>query len=91
MPLFLISYDEHPQRDYTECYKLMAEWKAAKVLESLWLAELAGPAEAIRNIVSATFAGSASVAVIQLFPNGDWATAKGYNTGNKWLQTHMNL
>jgi hypothetical protein len=92
MPLFLISYDEHPSRDYTECYKLMANWNAKRLLQSVWLAELTGPAEAIRNIVSSAFAGSASVAIIELFANADWATSKGvYNEGGKWLQAHMIL
>ena len=42
MALWMISYDEHPSRNYDECYKLMAEWKAKRLLESLWLAELTG-------------------------------------------------
>lgn len=92
MPLFLISYDEHPARNYDECYQLMANWGAKRLLQSVWLAQLAGPAGAIRNIVSTAFGGSASVAVIELFANGDWATTKGvYQEGSEWLQLHMNL
>lgn len=91
MPLFLISYDEHPSRDYSECYKLLAQWKAQRLLQSFWLAELAGPAEAVRDIVSAAFGGSASVAVIQVFPNSDWAVRGAEAAGIEWLQAHMNL
>ena len=33
MALWMISYDEHPSRNYDECYKLMAEWKAKRLLD----------------------------------------------------------
>jgi hypothetical protein len=88
MPLYIISYDDHPTRDYTQCYKLMAEWNAKRLLESFWLADLTGPAEAVREIVSATFGGHASVAVLQLFTNADWAV-NARQEGVEWLQQHM--
>jgi hypothetical protein len=90
MPLYMISYDEHPSRNYDECYKLMARWKAKRLLQSLWFAQLTGPAEVVRNAVSTAFGHSASVAVVQVFANGDWSTYGAQDGGVKWLQAHMN-
>ena len=72
-----------------ECYKLLRGWKAKRLVESLWLAELRGPAWEIRDHVLAAFGGSASVAVIELFSNGDWAITRAYKEGADWLQKHM--
>ena len=53
MPLYLISYGEHPSRNYTECYPLMANWQAKQLLQSVWIAKLADPAEVARGLPKA--------------------------------------
>jgi len=88
MPLYLISYDEHNERDYEECYKLLVSWHGVRLLESLWLANLRGPAEVLQRFVSATFDGDASVAVIEVPSNSDWATANCYELGIEMLQAN---
>ena len=86
MPLFLISYDEHAHRDYRKCYELLVSWRAVRLLESLWLAELRGGAEVIQRFVSEAFDSDASVAVIELPPDSDWATSNCYELGVEMLQ-----
>jgi hypothetical protein len=89
MPLFMISYDEHPTRDYAECYKLLRKWRAKRLLESLWFADLNGTADAVLKAVDAALGNNASVAVVQVFSNGDWSTMAAQKEGVQWLQTHM--
>ena len=89
MPLYVISYDEHPSRNYEECHQLMFKWQARRLLESVWLAELAGPAEAVRRILQAAFRGSGSIAVLELLPNADWSI-EARKEGMEWLHAHMN-
>jgi hypothetical protein len=86
MPYYMISYDLHKVRDYKRLYECLAEWKAAKLLESVWLAELRGPASAVRDILTARVDNDDSVAVLELRPNFDWATARVFVTGNNWLR-----
>ena len=89
MALYLISYDEHNERDYSRCYDLMKKWSAQKLLESLWLANLRGPAEVVRDIVLGTFDHDASVAVIELEPTAEWATVRCQEAGVNWLWQHI--
>lgn len=89
MPLYLMSYDAHKHRDYTEIYKLMDEWRAARLLESLWLGELRGPAETIRDIMRECLDNDDSVAVIELEPTAEWATRLAQETGTNWLWQHI--
>ena len=49
--VYLISYDLHKRRKYDELYRLMATWKAVRLTESQWLANLRGPATAVRGCV----------------------------------------
>ena len=89
MPLYIISYDLHDHRDYDGVHALMEEWGASKLLESLWLAELRGPAETIREIVLTTLDGDDSVAVIQLKPGAEWALVRTLQGGIDWLWRHL--
>lgn len=85
MPLYIISYDLHRDRDYKPVHDLMDEWHAAKLLESLWLANLRGPAEVVRDIVLGTLDADDSVAVIQLKLGSQWAVTRVLQGGINWL------
>ena len=75
MPLFLISYDlRAPGRNYKVLYECMANFRAQRLLESVWLAELKGPAEEIRNLVRGTVDANDSLVVIEITAHADWAT-----------------
>ncbi len=88
MALYLISYDLRKMRKYEPLYRLLNGWKAKRLLESLWLAELPGGAEAIRDIVMKTVDSDDGIAVIQLNGRFDWATAQAYIPGNLLLKKH---
>ena len=89
MSRFIITYDNHPPRDYTALYRLMAGWGAVRLAESVWLAELLGPADVIRDIVQGTMQWNDTVAVIELQPGSDWATNRVYIAANTWLSGYI--
>lgn len=47
---FIVSYDLHqPQRFYEPLWKRLGEWKAQRVLQSVWIIEWDSTAVAIRD------------------------------------------
>lgn len=89
MAQFLITYDNHAPRNYDALYRLMASWKAVKLAESVWLANLVGPAEVVRNVVQRTLQLNDTVAVIEIKQGSDWATNKVSPTAAAWLSAYV--
>lgn len=86
---FLITYDNHPPRNYTALYQLMASWKAVRLAESVWLANLAGPAGVVRDLVQARLQHNDTVAVIELKKGADWATSHVATAAATWLAANV--
>ena len=89
MSHFLITYDNKPPRNYAALYRLMAQWKAVKLAESVWLANLVGPAETVRNIVLSTLQRNDVVAVVELKAGTDWATNAVNPAASAWLSAYV--
>jgi len=89
MSQYLITYDAHKVRHYHGLYRLMGSWHATRLTESLWMANLLGPASVIRDIVAATLDNDDSVAVIQLQQGTDWATSRIHPAATAWLSTYV--
>lgn len=89
MALYLISYDLHKRRVYTKLYELLATWRAQRLLDSLWLAQLTGPSGTIRQMIIGTLDADDAVAVIELKPGSQWSTAHGQDGGVAWLKRHI--
>ncbi|WP_374396563.1 hypothetical protein [Sphingopyxis sp.] len=89
MAQFLITYDNRPPRNYTALYRLMATWKAVKLAESVWLANLVGPADVVRNLVLNTLQRNDVIAVIELKRGADWATNKVPPAASAWLSANV--
>lgn len=89
MALYMISYDLHLHRDYQPVYELMAEWQARRLLESLWLAELRGPAETVRDILAQRLDADDSIAVIEIKPGAQWGSRLAQPDGIAWLRHHL--
>jgi len=90
MPHYLITYDNKPPRNYTALYRLMAEWKAVKLAESVWLVNLQGPAPAIRAIVLGKMQRNDLVAVVELKHGADWAVSTTIPiTARTWLPNYV--
>lgn len=88
MGLYLISYDLRKVRVYDRLHALLTEWGAERLLESLWIAELRGPAEVIREIAKGTFDADDAIAVIEIRLGGQWATYACLKGGVDLLKAH---
>lgn len=86
---YLITYDLHKRRNYAPLYTLMASWKAVRLTESLWLANLVGPAAAVRDIVARTLDNDDTVAVLQLQHGTDWATLRVNPAASGFLSAYV--
>lgn len=89
MAMYLISYDLHRDRDYPRLYEALEYWGAVRLLESVWLADLIGPAAVIRNILSAHIDADDSIAIIQLASGIQWATVLCEPDGVAWLKQRI--
>jgi hypothetical protein len=90
MAQYLITYDNKPPRNYTSLYQLMASWKAIRLADSVWLANLQGPAGPIRNIVMSKLQLNDLVAVVELKHGADWAVSTAVPAAAKtWLSNNV--
>jgi hypothetical protein len=88
MAMYMISYDLRKVRNYEPLWAQLRAWECKRVLESLWLADLRGPAAAIRDILLSHTDGDDGVLVVQLQSDFDWAFARVRQGGASWLQSH---
>lgn len=86
MPLYVISYDLRKQRNYEPLWKQLRDWQCVKLLESVWVGELRGPAPTIRDLLKAMMDADDGLAVLELGPSFDWATIRVIPAGEAWLQ-----
>lgn len=87
MTLFVVAYDMRSKNhDYTEVYELLRVWNATRLKNSVWLLDHAASARVIRNAMKANLHDDDTVAVIELSPNGDWATWKAKPHAADWLE-----
>ena len=89
MKNYVISYDLHNRRNYTDLYKLLSAWKAQKLTESQWLVSLNCSAMAALNFVVPTVDGDDTVTVIEIPRGSDWATSRGPIAANAWLSNNV--
>lgn len=85
MPLYVISYDLRKVRNYEPLLKQLRDWHCQRLLESLWLGELKGPAATIRDLLKASIDADDGLAVLELKPDFDWAILKVQKAGSDWL------
>jgi hypothetical protein len=89
MANYLITYDNKPPRNYAALYRLMASWRAVRLADSVWLAELKGPASEVRRFVASTLQRNDTIAVLELKANADWATLNVKPAASAWLAAHI--
>jgi hypothetical protein len=87
MSLYLISYDLKKVKNYPRLYECLNGWKAQRILESLWLANLKGPCTAIRDILTGHIDGDDELVVIELPAGIGWATLRARPLGVALLLT----
>jgi hypothetical protein len=74
--ILLISYDLKKVKNYPYLYTCLNQWKAQRLLESLWVANVAGPPETVRDILKAYIDGDDAIVVVELRAGTDWATLR---------------
>jgi hypothetical protein len=89
MALYLITYDLRKARNYPDLYDLLKYWRAQRLLASVWLAELAGPAHEIRDIIRGTCDADDGIAVIELRTPFEWATIRAEMAGTDFLNKRV--
>jgi hypothetical protein len=90
MAQFLITYDNKPPRNYSPLYQLMASWGAVRLSESVWLANLNGPAGVVRDIVRSKMQLNDVVTVVELKKGSDWAVSPATNpAASAWLSRNV--
>lgn len=87
MPLYAISFES--QGTQSRVKELMRNWHAAHIQNSLWLVELRGPAELVREFVLEALHPEAPVTVIELMRTAEWATNNAQDSGIEWLKIHI--
>jgi hypothetical protein len=91
MANFIICLDiKERRRDYDRLRQLLTKMAAAQVLETVWLASVAGRAEQLCEALRTAIYPGDSIVVIRLQDNGasDWATCQDPPEGLRWLQSH---
>lgn len=86
---FLITYDNRAPRIYEPLYRLMGAWHAVRLADSVWLANLIGPAPEIRRLVLSTLQWNDGIAVIELKPGSDWAVQGLPPAAANWLSAFV--
>ncbi len=89
MALYIISYDQHRDRDYTPIWTKLHQWGAVRVLESLWLANLQMTATQARDALRQTTRNEDSLVIIELMSGWGWATYQAQTTGVDWLSRNL--
>jgi len=90
MALYLVTYDlRAPGRSYDLVYEQLRNWKAVRIAESVWLAELNGPAATIRDILQGLVDTNDRIFVIQQFTNAQWGAFNGIGEGVAWIQNRI--
>jgi len=85
MACYIISYDQHRDKDYTPIWTALRSWGAQRVLESLWLLEnAAGPGE-IREALRTQTKDEDSLVIIELNQGATWSAYKAQPAGVNWL------
>jgi hypothetical protein len=86
---YVITYDLHKRRVYTNLYNLMAAWKATRLAESVWLVWLNCDAKAARDFVAKTLDNDDTLIVVEVKSGSDWATLRATAAANAALSTYI--
>lgn len=89
MALYLINYDLRAPEDYAPLYAQLDHWRAKRLLSTVWVAELRGPALVVRDILSALIGSSDRLVVLELKYGSDWSGMRAEESGIQWLRINI--
>jgi len=89
MAVYLVSYDlKKPGKDYQPLWTRLSEWKAIRILESVWIINWNTTAVQLRDDLRAKIDQNDCLAVLRLSNEGAWVNLQGNNgqTLKEWLE-----
>ena len=86
MALFMISYDQHRDKDYTPVWTQLRHWGAKRILESVWFANLNGTAISVRDALQRASRNEDSLVVVEIKAGSLWAAKGAQSEGVEWLK-----
>lgn len=81
MAWYVISYDLKNTRDYETLWARLEQWGGEKVLQSVWIANIAGTASEIIDVLQTVVDGDDALAVIEITGAADWSTLRAMTAG----------
>jgi hypothetical protein len=85
MSMYMIICEVQNRQVYDPLCKIMSQWSAARLLQSVWVVDYPGPASSVRDSVLSRI-DPQGVVVVQLQPHFDWATMRAEVDGRKWIE-----
>lgn len=90
MTYYVISYDVRAtNHEYQPLYNQLNGWGAAHLQNSIWLANLRGPSQTVRDILRQHMHPNDTICVLPLAASPDWATISARQTGIDWRKGHI--
>lgn len=87
MAVFVLSYDlRQPGRNYEALYQALRRVDGVRVLESVWLIDVAQTAAQVRDAVKSHLDRNDGVLVVEIREFADWAYANLIGSNGAWLQ-----
>jgi len=89
MTFYIISYDQHRDKDYTPVWNALRKSGAKRILESVWLLEIGLTAAQVLDSLKQLTRNEDSLAIVELKTESDWAAYRTQPEGVTWLQAHI--
>ena len=89
MANYVISYDQHRDKDYTPIWTTLRGWGAQRILESVWFLSHDASTGEIREALRVQTKQEDSLLVIELNQGANWSTFKAQPAGVTWLETNI--
>jgi hypothetical protein len=89
MASYLVSYDQHRDRDYTAIWSALHGVGAVRILESVWFLISNSNAEGVRDWLRGVTRNEDSLLVVQIQPRANWAAYNAQSAGVEWLRQRV--
>jgi hypothetical protein len=86
---YIISYDQHRDKDYTPIWTLLRSWGAVRLLESVWLLASNYQPGQLREAIRLHTRNEESLVVIELQAGAAWSAYAAPPEGTRWLSSHL--
>lgn len=89
MATFIITYDTHKDRNYSDLYKGMAEHNGVRLAESLWGIDFDHSATEVKDWVRDLLDNDDTIIVVQVKSGSDWAIQTAPYAVLEWFKERL--